>query len=377
MIRRLLIANRGEIALRIIRACRELNIESVAVHSDVDAMSPHVLAADHAVAIGAAPAADSYLSIPRVIAAARTSGADAVHPGYGFLSENPAFANACAEAGVIFVGPPAGVMEKMGSKIEARRVAIAAGAPVVPGETPNNQGNAGLRQAIERVGLPALIKASAGGGGRGMRIVRDYGDADSAIDAARREAAGAFSDGALRRTADRGARRRDQILADDHGRFTCSSATARSTPASEVIEENLPPRSPSIRTRMTEAAVAIARAASSQRRHDRVSRQRQRILLSRDEHAAAGRASRDREVAASISSARSCSWPPVNHCHGRRISSCSGDTPSKRASTLRTPRRGFCRRPVHFSSIDNPTCPACGSIRAWSKAVRCPSTTTR
>jgi acetyl/propionyl-CoA carboxylase alpha subunit len=114
MIRRLLIANRGEIALRIVRACRELNIESVAVHSDVDALSPHVLAADHAVAIGTAPASDSYLSIPRVIAAARSSRADAIHPGYGFLSENPAFANACADAGVIFVGPPAGVMEKMG-----------------------------------------------------------------------------------------------------------------------------------------------------------------------------------------------------------------------------------------------------------------------
>jgi len=266
MIRRLLIANRGEIALRIIRACRELHVESVAVHSDADAGSPHVLAADHAVAIGAAPASDSYLSIPRVIAAARTSGADAVHPGYGFLSENPAFANACADAGVIFVGPPAGVMEKMGSKIEARRVAVAAGAPVVPGETPNDQGNAGLLEAIERVGLPALIKASAGGGGRGMRIVHDYGEAESAIDAARREAAGAFSDGTLyvERLIE-GARHVEiQILADDHGHVLhlferdCSVQRRHQ----KVIEESPSPAlTGDLRTRMTDAAVAIARAA--------------------------------------------------------------------------------------------------------------------
>ena len=266
MIRRLLIANRGEIALRIIRACRELNIESVAVHSDADAGSPHVLAADRALAIGAAPASDSYLSIPRVIAATRTSGADAVHPGYGFLSENPAFANACADAGVIFVGPPAGVMEKMGSKIEARRVAVAAGAPVVPGESPGNQGNAGLHQAIERVGLPALIKASAGGGGRGMRIVRDYGDADAAIDAARREATGAFGDGTLyvERLIE-GARHVEiQILADDHGHVLhlferdCSVQRRHQ----KVIEESPSPAlTGDLRTRMTEAAVAIARTA--------------------------------------------------------------------------------------------------------------------
>ena len=266
MIRRLLIANRGEIALRIVRACRELNIESVAVHSDADALSPHVLAADRAVAIGAAPASESYLSIPRVIAAVRSCGADAVHPGYGFLSENPAFAHACAEAGVIFVGPPAGVMENMGSKIEARRVAVAAGAPVVPGEIPGDQGNAGLQHAIERVGLPALIKASAGGGGRGMRIVRDRGDAAAAIDAARREASAAFGDGTLyvERLIE-GARHVEiQIVADDHGHVLhlferdCSVQRRHQ----KVIEESPSPAlTADLRTRMTDAAVAIARAA--------------------------------------------------------------------------------------------------------------------
>jgi 3-methylcrotonyl-CoA carboxylase alpha subunit len=243
-----------------------LNIESVAVHSDVDALSPHVLAADHAVAIGTAPAPDSYLSIPRVIAAARSSRADAIHPGYGFLSENPAFANACVDAGVIFVGPPAGVMEKMGSKIEARRVAVAAGAPVVPGETPRNQTNDDLRQTIERVGLPALIKASAGGGGRGMRIVRDYGDADAAIDAARREAASAFGDGTLyvERLIEAARHVEIQIFADDHGHVLhlferdCSVQRRHQ----KVIEESPSPAlTADLRTRMTEAAVAIARAA--------------------------------------------------------------------------------------------------------------------
>src|SRR6185503_2675839 len=190
--------------------------------------------------------------------------ADAVHPGYGFLSENPAFANACADAGVIFVGPPADVMEKMGSKIEARQVATAAGAPIVPGETPNNQENTGLRHAIERVGLPALIKASAGGGGRGMRIVRDYGDADPAIDAARREAAGAFSDGTLyvERLIE-GARHVEiQILADDHGHVLhlferdCSVQRRHQ----KVIElAPAPNLSPQVRDRMCADAVAFAR----------------------------------------------------------------------------------------------------------------------
>ena len=139
MIHRLLIANRGEIAVRIIRACRELGIASVAVYSDADRAAPHVLAADSAVAIGPAPPAESYLSIPRLIEAARTSGADAVHPGYGFLSENAAFARACEDAGLIFVGPPSDVIARMGSKIDARRLMHEAGIPIVPGETPDDQ----------------------------------------------------------------------------------------------------------------------------------------------------------------------------------------------------------------------------------------------
>src|SRR5262249_27130434 len=164
VIRRLLIANRGEIAVRVIRACRELGIESIAVYSDADASAPHVAAADESVRIGPAAAAESYLSIPRIIAAATSAGADAIHPGYGFLSENARFATACADAGVIFVGPPPAAIAKMGSKIQARRIARDAGVPVVPGETPGDQSDEGVRTAVERIGLPALIKASAGGG---------------------------------------------------------------------------------------------------------------------------------------------------------------------------------------------------------------------
>ena len=148
MIRRLLIANRGEIALRIIRACREMAIETIAVYSDADADAPHVAAADRAAAIGPAPASESYLSIPRLLGAARAHGADAVHPGYGFLSESAAFARACEGAGLTFVGPPSEVIARMGSKIEARRIMQAAGVPIVPGETPDDQSDQGVERAL-------------------------------------------------------------------------------------------------------------------------------------------------------------------------------------------------------------------------------------
>src|SRR5712692_12125736 len=185
MIRRLLIANRGEIAVRIIQACRELGIESVAVFSEADAHAKHVTAADRAVLLGPAPAADSYLSIPRILAAVEHVKADAVHPGYGFLSESATFAAACEESGVTFVGPPSAVMAKLGSKIEARRLMTQAGVPVVPGETPEDQSNEGVRKAIDRMGLPTLVKASAGGGGKGMRSLRDPNDVVAEIEAAR------------------------------------------------------------------------------------------------------------------------------------------------------------------------------------------------
>jgi 3-methylcrotonyl-CoA carboxylase alpha subunit len=266
MIRRLLIANRGEIAVRIIRACAEMGVESVAVYSAADAKAPHVVAADRAIAIGPAPAHASYLSVPALIEAARSSGADAVHPGYGFLSENAGFARACAAAGLTFVGPPADVIAQMGSKINARRLVTAAGVPVVPGETPADQSDAGIRGAIDRIGLPALIKASAGGGGKGMRHVLEPGSIDESIQAARREAAAAFNDGTLyvERLVAHPRHVEVQIFADGHGQvlhlFERDCSTQRRH--QKVIEES--PSSavtPALRGRITEAAVAAARAA--------------------------------------------------------------------------------------------------------------------
>ena len=267
MITRLLIANRGEIAIRIIRACGELGIQSVAVYSDADANAPHVAAADRAVAIGPAPGHDSYLSVPKLLDAARSSGADALHPGYGFLSENAAFARACAGAGLIFVGPPADVIAQMGSKIDARRLVSAAGVPVVPGETPDDQSDRGVRQASDRIGLPALIKASAGGGGKGMRRVLEVSAIDESIQAARREAAAAFGDGTLyvERLVAHPRHVEVQIFADDHGHvihlFERDCSTQRRH--QKVIEESPSPAlTPGLRARMTEAAVTAARAAN-------------------------------------------------------------------------------------------------------------------
>jgi len=265
VIRRLLIANRGEIAVRVIRACRELGIESVAVYSDVDARAPHARLASRAVPIGPAPAIQSYLSIPKIVDAAREVEADAIHPGYGFLSENAAFAQACADAGLTFVGPPADVIARMGSKIEARRLMQNAGVPVVPGDTPGDQSDEGIRSAIDRVGLPVLVKASAGGGGKGMRHVRKAGEIVEAIQAARREAMAAFGDGTLyvERLVERPHHVEVQVFGDNHGQVVhlfereCSVQRRHQ----KVIEESPSPAlTASWRARMTDAAVTAARA---------------------------------------------------------------------------------------------------------------------
>ena len=194
--RRLLIANRGEIALRVIRACRELGIETVAVYSDADADALHVAAADTAERIGPAPAADSYLSVEALVAAAQRSGAEAIHPGYGFLSESAAFARVVEAAGMVFVGPPAETLAALGDKLAARRSAAAAGVPIVPGLTIPLDDDSAAGDLAE-VGFPALLKAAAGGGGRGMRRVEDSDEVATALAAARREAAAAFGDATI------------------------------------------------------------------------------------------------------------------------------------------------------------------------------------
>ena len=265
-LKKILIANRGEIAVRIIRACRELGIESVAVYSDADRRSLHVALADRAVHIGPAPAAESYLSIDAIVAAAKSSGADAIHPGYGFLSENHDFAAACAAAGLTFVGPPAEVIATMGSKVAARELARKAGAPVVPGETPREQNDEAIEDAARRVGFPVLLKPAEGGGGIGMKAVHDQAGIVPAIQQARREALAGFGDGTLyvERLIERPRHIEFQILGDAYGHIVhlfereCSIQRRHQ----KVIEETPSTAlTPALRERMGGAAVAVARAA--------------------------------------------------------------------------------------------------------------------
>jgi 3-methylcrotonyl-CoA carboxylase alpha subunit len=265
MIRRVLIANRGEIAVRVIRACKELGIETVAVYSEADAAASHVLLANEAVAIGPSAANASYLNAAAIIEAATKSGSDAVHPGYGFLSENADFARACEARGLVFIGPSSTVIERMGSKTAAREAVAKAGVPVVPGDTPKNQEAAGILASLKHVGYPALLKASAGGGGKGMRIVRSDDEADDAIASARSEAERSFADGRLyvERLIERPRHIEVQIMADRHGStvhlFERDCTLQRRH--QKVIEEAPGPTvTPAIRERMTRAAVAAAQA---------------------------------------------------------------------------------------------------------------------
>src|SRR5579864_778409 len=196
MFKRVLVANRGEIAVRVIRALHELDIEAVAVYSTADADAAHVRLADEAVKVGPPPAGESYLRIPSIVAAAVTTGCEAVHPGYGFLSENPAFVEACVANELVFVGPPASVMETMGDKIAARAAMRAADVPTVPGTVGATTPAQALTAAGE-IGYPVMLKAAAGGGGRGMRLVEQPGELEDAFDAASAEANAAFGDGTL------------------------------------------------------------------------------------------------------------------------------------------------------------------------------------
>jgi acetyl-CoA carboxylase biotin carboxylase subunit len=268
-IRRILVANRGEIAVRVMRTCKERGIETVAVYSDVDRLAPHVQMADAAVAIGPAPAAQSYLVIEKILAACKQSGADAVHPGYGFLSENEDFADACAAAGIAFIGPSAEAMRKMGSKTEARKTVTAAGTPVVPGDNgPGGDGFPTAEQALtaaQKIGFPVLIKAAAGGGGKGMRLVASAQEFTAAFDGARREATSAFGDGTvyLEKAIERPRHIEIQVFGDTDGNLVhlgerdCSIQRRHQ----KVIEEAPSPVvSAELRARMGAAAVAAARA---------------------------------------------------------------------------------------------------------------------
>ncbi|WKD34568.1 acetyl-CoA carboxylase biotin carboxylase subunit [Streptomyces xanthophaeus] len=263
-----LVANRGEIAVRVIRTLRQLGIRSVAVFSDADADARHVREADTAVRIGPAAAAESYLSVERLLDAAKRTGAEAVHPGYGFLAENAAFAQACADAGLAFIGPPASAINLMGDKIRAKETVKAAGVPVVPGSSGSGLTDAELVSAAAEIGMPVLLKPSAGGGGKGMRLVRDEAVLAEEIAAARREARSSFGDDTLlvERWVDRPRHIEIQVLADAHG---------------NVVHLG-------------------ERECSLQRRHQKVIEEAPSVLLDEKTRAAMG--------AAAVDAARSCGY---------------------------------------------------------------------
>ncbi|MFI8364048.1 acetyl/propionyl/methylcrotonyl-CoA carboxylase subunit alpha [Streptomyces sp. NPDC085612] len=263
-----LVANRGEIAVRVIRTLRELGIRSVAVFSDADADARHVREADTAVRIGPAAAAESYLSVERLLDAARRTGAEAVHPGYGFLAENAAFARACTDAGLAFIGPPASAISLMGDKIRAKETVKAAGVPVVPGSSGSGLSDAELVAAASEIGMPVLLKPSAGGGGKGMRLVRDEAVLAEEIAAARREARSSFGDDTLlvERWVDRPRHIEIQVMADAHG---------------NVVHLG-------------------ERECSLQRRHQKVIEEAPSVLLDEKTRAAMG--------AAAVDAARSCGY---------------------------------------------------------------------
>ncbi|MGH7947779.1 MAG: acetyl-CoA carboxylase biotin carboxylase subunit, partial [Candidatus Binataceae bacterium] len=262
-LKRLLVANRGEIAVRIIRSARLLGIKTVAVYSEADADSPHVALADDARLIGPAEAGKSYLNIESIIAAAKASRADAIHPGYGFLSERPEFASAVVGAGITFVGPQATVMRKAGDKVAARKIATDAGVPVVPGIETGEVTDA--RSFAARAGLPVMVKAAAGGGGRGMRVVADLAQLDAALEAAGREATAAFGDGRVfvEKYLARPRHIEVQIMGDEHGSVVAFGERDCSIQRrhQKIIEESPAPGiSEPLRSRIIEAAVNLARA---------------------------------------------------------------------------------------------------------------------
>ncbi|MBP8939930.1 MAG: ATP-grasp domain-containing protein, partial [Agrobacterium sp.] len=265
MFSKILIANRGEIACRIIRTARSMGIRTVAVYSDADRDAMHMALADEAIAIGPAPARASYLDGEKIIAAAKATGAQAIHPGYGFLSENAGFAEACAAAGLVFIGPPATAIRAMGGKSEAKALMAKAGVPVVPGYHGEDQAEERLGSEAEAIGYPVLLKASAGGGGKGMRIVRKKRDFAAELAGAKREALAAFGDDRMliEKYLERPRHVEVQVFADGHG--NCVSLFERDCSIQrrhqKVIEEAPAPGLPdALRQRMYDAATAAARA---------------------------------------------------------------------------------------------------------------------
>jgi acetyl-CoA carboxylase biotin carboxylase subunit len=266
MFHKILIANRGEIAVRVIKACREMGIGSVAVYSEADTASLHVRLADEAVPVGPPPAAESYLDMDRILEAARATGAEAIHPGYGFLSENAAFARLCEERGIVFIGPNSRALELVGDKVRARQTMEKAGIPTVPGMTSVSTSLEEIRAAARALGFPVMVKASAGGGGTGMRIVSDEDGLVPALEAGKREAKSAFGDDSvyLEKYIEEPRHVEFQVLADNRGHTVhlfereCSIQRRHQ----KIVEETPSPAlDPELRARMGETAVQAMRAA--------------------------------------------------------------------------------------------------------------------
>ncbi|MBM7118953.1 acetyl-CoA carboxylase biotin carboxylase subunit [Archangium primigenium] len=266
-IRKILIANRGEIAVRVIRTCRELGIATVAVYSEADRSAPHVRMADQAFCVGPPPSRESYLVQERILEVARRSGADAIHPGYGFLSENASFVRACEQAGITFIGPPASAMDSMGEKTRARQNMIKAGVPVVPGSTEPFATSEEARDYAVKIGFPIMLKAAGGGGGKGMRRVERLEDFDSAWRGAKSEALNAFGNDAvyIEKYLEKPHHVEIQVFADTHG--TTIHLNERECSAQrrhqKVVEETPSPiLTPELRAKMGEVAVQAARAVN-------------------------------------------------------------------------------------------------------------------
>ena len=383
MFSKILIANRGEIACRVIRTARRMGIATVAVYSEADRNALHVELADEAWPIGPAPARDSYLNIEAILDAARNSGAEAVHPGYGFLSENAEFAEACEAAGIVFIGPPAPAMRAMGSKAAAKELMQRHGVPFVPGYHGDDQNPARLLDEAERVGFPVLIKASAGGGGRGMRAVGSAAEFAAALAGAKREAEAAFGDDRvlIEKYLPRPRHIEVQIFADRHGNAVhlferdCSIQRRHQ----KVVEEApAPGLEMSQRSAMAQAAVAAARAVGY-------------VGAGTVEFIAEGgdfyfiemntRLQVEHPVTEAVTGLDLVEWQirvaagePLPHAS--RTSSCAGMR-SRRGSMPKIRSADFCRRPGHCTGCAFRRRNSLGSIPACGKATSSRRSTTR
>ena len=387
MFGKLLIANRGEIACRVVRTAKALGLRTVAVFSEADRDALHVEAADEAECIGPAPAADSYLNIDAIVGAARRSAADAVHPGYGFLAENADFAEAVEKAGLVFVGPPARAIRAMGDKSVAKAIMEKAGVPVVPGYHGARQDLATLGKAAQKIGYPVLVKACKGGGGRGMRVVDDRSALKAAVAACRREAKAAFGDGALlvEKYLSRPRHVEVQIFADSHGNAVhlferdCSIQRRHQKVIEEAPASALPGR---LRDEMAEAALAAARAIGY------VGAGTVEFLFAEDGRFYFMEMNTRLQVEHTVTEML-WTWiwwrgnwrsPPGRRCPADRASSSRPATPSRRACTPRT--RGGISFPA-AGGWSGSACPtwtgtpeASGSTPGCARATTSPSITT-